>query len=210
MTHKKIFILALGLSVFLGAVMAGYFLPDIQRGLGKLQSKQAYHQPSVPDEVVSRFAGIMQKMHVANEPQTLPQEAFYGPDGKPVRFDDLVGDKPLLVNLWAVWCTPCVVELPDLAEFQNLYKDRLEVIGLSFDPGKDEKTLKAFLEKRGVGEFAAYSDKDGALQGKFELRGLPTTFLVGTNGLILYRFEGAVAWMSPESQAFFDAFLFQK
>lgn len=204
MSHKKILISILGFCAFILAALTGYYSPDLL----KSYRDYSYRQPVIPEKIEGDFAANFQLMQVSNEPMTLPDEVFFGPDGKEARFSDFKG-KPLLVNLWATWCAPCVVELPSLQKLKDQYGDKMQVIAVSVDAGKDEKAISSFLEKRGIGDFAAYSDKDSALSRKVNIRGLPTSFLVGRDGLILYRFEGDADWTSQESKAFFDALLLQ-
>lgn len=208
MSHKKILIIALGFCAFVAAGAAGFYAPDIIRKYHAAMDQRDFVPPAVPKLMTEDFASTFQRMHVSTERMRLPEAPFYGPDGTPVQFSDFKG-KPLLVNLWATWCPPCIVELPSLQKFKERYGGEIQVIGISYETGKDEKTIGNFLEKRKIGTFAAYNDKDGALSKTMDIRGLPTSFLVGRNGDILYRFEGDTDWASPESTAFFDVFILQ-
>lgn len=209
MSRKKILIAILGLSAFILAGAAGYFVPDWvkQYRVAGIMDRP-FAQPEIPEVVVSAFAAQFQKMRVSTEPMRLPDDAFMGPDGKKVRFSDYHG-KPVLVNFWAVWCPPCIVELPSLEKLKRFYDGELEVVAVSVDQGKTGDDIRTFLEKRRIGSFAAYLDKDGAFTRKVNIGGLPTSFLVGSDGYILYRFEGDADWVSPDSKMFFDQFLLQ-
>jgi len=76
---------------------------------------------------------------------------------KIVRFADLEAvmkkndDKLYVVNFWATWCRPCVMELPEFMEVNNAYRNnpRFKMILVSLDVAKEaETTVRAFLEKR--------------------------------------------------------------
>jgi thiol-disulfide isomerase/thioredoxin len=59
--------------------------------------------------------------------------------------------KPLLLNVWATWCAPCVEEFPAIIELNKKYNNNLEVIALSVDmPSEIESRVVPFLKKQGV------------------------------------------------------------
>lgn len=55
----------------------------------------------------------------------------------------------VFVNYWAVWCAPCIVEMPELYEFSTEQADRARVLGVNFD-GPDAETLRQDAETLGV------------------------------------------------------------
>jgi len=55
-------------------------------------------------------------------------------DGMPVQFPDRFKGKPLLINVWASWCAPCIEEMPELARFAARHADAgPQVVGLALD-----------------------------------------------------------------------------
>ena len=116
----------------------------------------------------------------------------------------------LLANIWATWCTPCVVELPALEKLGHIFANKnFEVIAISVDFNLSSQELRAFLDKRNLGDFAAFVDHKGEIQQNIPMRGIPTTFLLSPKGKLLYVFEGDIHWDSPPSIAFFDKLLQQ-
>jgi thiol-disulfide isomerase/thioredoxin len=207
MRNKKIFI-AFAVVLFLVTALLGYFGPDMWRTYTAEREKAAFIPAGVPKRVVDEFRPQFEKLLVADEPMYLPDVPFLDSKGKQVRISDFEG-KPTLVNLWATWCAPCVVELPYLKELTDQYGDRLNVVGIALEQGKEPAQIATFLEKRELGNFAAYVDKSGEFGQKLGIRGIPTSFLIGSDGLILYRFEGDAVWTGQQSKAFFDIFLLQ-
>lgn len=204
MLHKRILIIAGAFALFALMAYGGYSLPrkgDVSDG-----PKRAAPVHVVPEEIVGAFARQFAALRVTDQAISLPDIPVTGPRGKEARMSDFKG-KPLLVNMWATWCAPCIVELPSLKTFADHYKDDLQVIGIALEAGKSQADVAAFVKKLGVGDFAAYADPEGAFAAKLALRGLPTSFLIDRDGLILYRFEGDAVWTSAESKAFFDVFL---
>ncbi|WP_051551512.1 TlpA family protein disulfide reductase [Nocardioides sp. URHA0020] len=78
---------------------------------------------------------------------------------------DLAGLRgPLVVNLWASWCGPCVKEMPEIAAFYERYGDQVPVIGIDY---QDNQTAAAFdLAKRSGVTYPLLADTQGDLQAK--------------------------------------------
>lgn len=139
--------------------------------------------------------------------KVLENVIFLDPKGQEAGWNSLNGQY-LLINFWATWCPPCVVELPSLENLQAQYNpEQLQVIAISTDANLDQETLKGFLDKRDIGNFAAYHDHKQEVQKKVPMRGLPTTYLLSPEREILYVFEGDSLWDSKEAQAFFDGLI---
>lgn len=164
--------------------------------------------PSMPRKVTDAFGMQFDRMIEMDGTQTLPKIPILGPDGKKTTLESFQG-KPLLVNLWATWCAPCIVELPSLHRFQEHYAGQLQVVGIALELGSSHKDIKDFLEKRDIGDFAAYLDPDGSFAAGLSLRGIPTSYLIASDGRILYSFEGEADWTSVQTKEFFDVFLLQ-
>lgn len=66
----------------------------------------------------------------------------------------VVKGRATLVNLWAVWCAPCITELPSLMALEKEMKDRrhdFHVVYISLDDPENSRELKVALEKFGLG-----------------------------------------------------------
>jgi thiol-disulfide isomerase/thioredoxin len=164
--------------------------------------------PTMPRVIAESFGRQFDKMVEVGGNETMPNIPVLGPDGEKTTLESFRG-KPLLVNLWATWCAPCIVELPSLHSFQEHYKGRIEVVGIALELGSSPEKIKDFLEKREIGDFAAYLDPDGSFAAGLSLRGIPTSYVIASDGRILYRLEGDADWTSPQTKEFFDVFLLQ-
>lgn len=112
-------------------------------------------------------------------------------DGTSLTVEDLKG-KVVLVNVWATWCAPCVIEMPG---FQRVYQDYRDqgflVLGVSRDHG-DPARVEAFLEQRGI-TFPVAMAADVDLGGITNVTTLPTSYLMGRDGTIRHKVEGLFA-----------------
>jgi thiol-disulfide isomerase/thioredoxin len=153
------------------------------------QSNAALEGPEVAVEGVDRsHAGKM-----------APETEFTGADGETVRIADFEGT-PLLVNLWATWCAPCVKELPTLdALARNHRVDAdLAVLAVSQDKGP-QASVRAFLDKTGANYLPAYQDSGMALSGAVNAQVLPTSILYDAHGREVWRYVGDLDWTGEEA-----------
>lgn len=95
----------------------------------------------------------------------------------------------VVVNFWATWCAPCLEEIPTFVEMQEEYGDRgLQFVGVSLDQQGFE-VVRPFARKMEI-NYPLVVD-DGSLAKRFGgLQGVPTTYVVGTDGRIRNRIEG--------------------
>ena len=125
-----------------------------------------------------------------------PAAEFLGPDGKPATLADFKG-KPVLVNLWATWCAPCVKELPTLDKLTA--GGTIPVVAVSQDSGPNPSVV-AFLKSHGIAKLKPYQDSKMALSGALGPDTvLPTSILVDANGKEVWRYVGDLDWTSAEA-----------
>ena len=117
-----------------------------------------------------------------NKRQHAPNFALKDVNGKLVHLADYKG-KVVLLDFWATWCGPCVVEIPWFTEFQRKYKDRgFEVVGVSMDDD-GWKAINPFVARKKINyRVVLGDDKTGDQYGGLEA--LPTTFVIDRNGRI--------------------------
>lgn len=108
--------------------------------------------------------------------------------------------RPLLVNFWATWCTPCREEFPDLVKIREQYAaDRLDFITVSLDdPADIDKAVPEFLSEVRAASLPAYllhaADESVAINlVDPEWSGeLPATFLYDRAGNVVFKHKGRV------------------
>lgn len=101
-------------------------------------------------------------------------------------------DKVAIVNFWATWCTPCRKELPSLNRAWKVLK--LEgVTMLAINVGEEVEAVNAFLKDYPI-HFPVLLDERGNISQRWRVSGLPTTFVVNSNGDIVARATGPRTW----------------
>lgn len=133
--------------------------------------------------------------------QAAPATVFKNPDGGDISIAKFRG-VPVLVNLWASWCAPCVKELPTLQKLKEARAGdgQLDVIAVSQDMGP-QGSVDAFLAEKKIGRFAAFHDKEMALSSALGVQIMPTTILYDAAGKEVWRFIGDQDWTSAEAKA---------
>lgn len=97
---------------------------------------------------------------------------------------------PVLVNFWASWCVPCIVEHPQL---MRLRRDGVTLLGVNY---KDRASdAAAFLQRHGNPFTRLGRDEPGRVAIDWGLYGVPETYLIDRQGLIRWRFAGP---MTPD------------
>lgn len=206
MTSRSKMAVALGALVLvaLGGVAAFY---SGQGGAGNstcsaATTKLAQLRPLVKGEV----AGIQ----VPQRSAPVPDLAFNGPDGKPTSLSAMRG-RTVLVNLWATWCPPCLLEMPALAKLQKtLGGPDFEVVTVNIDTRNLDKP-KEWLAKKDVVGLSYYADPEAKvfqdLRAAKKAEGMPVSLLVDPQGCELATLQGPAEWAGPDALALIRAAL---
>src|SRR3990172_4238253 len=127
-----------------------------------------------------------------------PREGFSAPDftldllgGGQITLSELRG-KVVMVNLWASWCAPCRIEMPEIEQVYRAYKNLgFVVIGLNTTFQDSEPDAAAFVGELGL-TFPVALDRNGAVSRDYQLRALPSTYFIDRNGVIRSAVFGAM------------------
>jgi peroxiredoxin len=112
---------------------------------------------------------------------------LYDLDKNKVSLSDFEG-KILVLNFWASWCPPCTQEAPDFVETYNSYKAKgVQFLGVSND---DVKALKKFIKDKKINYPTLLDGSIDTIIPKWGINALPTTFVIGRKGEILFHNVG--------------------
>lgn len=126
----------------------------------------------------------------------MPEYAATLLDGTPFVLSNERGHV-VLVNLWATWCAPCRLEMPDLQALHNRYSARgFKVIGVSVDQGGAD-TVKSFIAEQKI-TYPIVLDPDEKMAAILNTTVLPVTILVDRNGRIVWRWPGQIDPRDPK------------
>lgn len=120
-----------------------------------------------------------------------PRSIFEDPAGEAITLADFRG-KPLLVNLWATWCPPCIAEMPTL-DALAAREQGLRVLAVSQDLNGHDK-VDAFFEQRKFAKLEPYIDPGISLMTELKVDTLPTTILYDAEGREVWRMTGKADW----------------
>lgn len=103
--------------------------------------------------------------------------------------------KPLIINVWASYCGPCLAEMGSLERLWQRHGDQFNVIGISIDDYRER--AEVFLAKAGT-TFPHYLDRQLMLENMLGAKTIPLTLLIDAEGRVLKKVRGAQEWDSPE------------
>lgn len=107
--------------------------------------------------------------------------------------DPAIGQQPAVINFWASWCTPCLVEHPLLMELSR--RTDLRIIGVNYKDAGDD--ARRWLARHGDPYTEILVDNSGAAGLDWGVYGVPETFVVDRQGTIVYKHIGPLtetAW----------------
>jgi thiol-disulfide isomerase/thioredoxin len=170
-----------------------------RQSAGDSQPKETAAPATAVAEDEEALAGTLDRSH-AGEP--LPDATVLGPNGAKLSLAKLTGG-PVLINLWATWCAPCVKEMPTL--------DRLaaepgspRILAISEDL-KGAAVVNPFLQEHQFLHLQTWLDPEASLS--FTMGGaagsatLPTTVLYNAQGKEVWRMVGGYDWSSDAAKA---------
>jgi cytochrome c biogenesis protein CcmG, thiol:disulfide interchange protein DsbE len=117
-----------------------------------------------------------------------PAPDFALPDaaGKTVRLSDYRGKQPVYLDFWASWCVPCRQSFPWMNELSSRYPN-LKIVAVNLDERREDadKFLAAVPAR-----FALAFDPKGGVARIYDLKGMPTSFLIDRQGVLRREHRG--------------------
>jgi thiol-disulfide isomerase/thioredoxin len=169
--------------LIMGLMLPAIAACDRQSGDDKQPSAAASEAP----------AGAIDRSHKGSQ---LPDMLFKDATGKEIRTTSLAGH-PVLVNLWATWCGPCVAELPTLDALAKA--GRVRVLTLSQDSAASAPKVAPFLAAKGLSALGPWLDPDGSAAMQWQVNTLPASIYYNAQGREVWRINGGMDWNGPEA-----------
>ncbi|EJF98263.1 hypothetical protein MEI_00762 [Bartonella vinsonii subsp. arupensis Pm136co] len=153
--------------------------------------------------------GFFTHMRFADTLLDMKELSFKDIQGKDYKLSDFTG-KPMLINLWAIWCAPCRTEMPELAQLKReLGGENFDVIAINIDKTASPEKIQKFLQDVHADNLLYYRDETMDIFNNVRKQGLalglPITFLIDKNGHLIASFNGAAPWANDDAKALIRA-----
>lgn len=137
------------------------------------------------------------KLDMTHRGESAPADTFRDAQDQVVRISDFRGT-PVLVNLWATWCGPCVRELPSLDRLAGKTKGKLIILPASQDDPENADP-KAYWAEKKFATLPLYTDPKMGLGAAYATGVLPTSVLYDAKGKEVWRIVGGLEWDGPRA-----------
>lgn len=166
-------------------------------GCDRQSDKQAQPQASQAAQPAdgAQTPAKADKLDRSHKGEAMPTVSLVDNTGESLDLASFKG-KPLLINLWATWCAPCIAEMPTLAKLIAREPELgVTVLPISQDMGQADKVVE-ILRRRELEQIQPWIDEQGDLG--FQYGGnLPVTVLFDAKGKEVWRYTGGNDWTSP-------------
>lgn len=127
-----------------------------------------------------------------SEKTLAPDFTVLDSEGNEVKLSELIG-KPMVLNFWASWCSPCKSEMPEFNKVYEELKDEINFVMVDMVDGQRETMEKGkkFVEEEGF-SFPTYYDTKSDAAYTYGIRSIPTTFFIDKDGYIVTGARGAI------------------
>jgi cytochrome c-type biogenesis protein len=92
--------------------------------------------------------------------------------------------KPIILNFWATWCTPCIKEMPSLEKLKNIFGDKVHILTVNTDPENTKEKVLEFISKNNY-TFGVFFDPELYTIEQYGVSGFPETFILDSEGKFL-------------------------
>jgi thiol-disulfide isomerase/thioredoxin len=105
----------------------------------------------------------------------------------------------VLLNVWATWCQPCRVEMPSMERLHRAFAGTdFRIVAVSIDKEGPE-VVEQFVKELGL-TFDVLHDQTADIQRIYQTTGVPESFVIDRNGVIIKKVIGAAEWDGPVTE----------
>ena len=120
---------------------------------------------------------------------TIPSVVVQKLDGSKFNTSEIENDgKPIILNFWATWCSPCKRELNNISEMYDEWQEEtgVKIIAMSIDDTRNMAKVAPYVNGKGW-DYEVYIDPNGDLKRALSVNNIPHTFLLNGNGEIVWQ-----------------------
>ena len=126
-------------------------------------------------------------------------------NGSTLKLSDFKG-KVVLLNFWATWCPPCREEIPSMMKLNRFMTGKpFQMVAVSIDEG-GKPAIESFFKETGF-SLPTYLDESGASAKSYGITGVPESFIIDKQGVLVKKIIGGFAWDSPEAVSFLEGLM---
>ena len=140
------------------------------------------------------FPASIKKNKKETQLQYIPIISYSNLNNENLNLKETLKNNITIINFWALWCAPCVKEMPILKELSETLDNNSTILFINQDNFKDYNRVEDFIEKIDINKTNVLLDFDMQSNKNFMLRGIPTTLIVDKMGKVLWRIEGVIDW----------------
>ncbi|WP_420862278.1 TlpA disulfide reductase family protein [Algirhabdus cladophorae] len=150
--------------------------------------------------------GDMKKLRFHKTPVAVSDVVFQAADGSDMQLADLKGQYVVL-NFWAMWCAPCLTEMPHLSHLQDRTADQpIEVVTVAVGRN-NPAAVAAFFAENGIDNLPFHKDTKQRFARDMRVLSMPVTVVIDPDGMEIARMLGAADWGSDNAVAVLEALL---
>jgi thiol-disulfide isomerase/thioredoxin len=150
--------------------------------------------------------GEMSRFNFSDSQQSLSQISFTDASDNQISLAAYRG-KIVVLNLWATWCGPCLMEMPALDHLQAAFSPNdLVVIPVSIDRGGPHQAAP-YISHMNIHAMTPYFDKSNSIGRQLNASRIPMTVVIGRDGNEIGRFVGTAEWDSSEAKSLMKYFI---
>jgi cytochrome c biogenesis protein CcmG, thiol:disulfide interchange protein DsbE len=105
--------------------------------------------------------------------------------------------KVVFLNIWATWCAPCREEMPSIESLYNDFKSNKDFVVLAVSQDTDGDTVRPFVEQNHL-RFTVLLDPRNEVGERYDVNGIPETFIIGRDGRIVAHHVGPYDWSNAD------------
>lgn len=138
------------------------------------------------------FSSLLSMYLTAQDSKKIPSVNVKNLKGETLSASSFSNDgKPFIINFWATWCKPCLLELNNISDVYDEWQTQtgVKIIAISIDDSRNSKKVAPFVKGRGW-KYEIFLDENSDLRRAMNVNNPPHTFLVNGNGEIVWEHNG--------------------